>query len=193
LISSLIQDCKSQIQAEHSNLQIMYKSTTDDPLIVKADKGRIIQCISNLLSNAIKFSAKEGSDGNGDIVSITIGKEEEQEREQMNNYTSNNQEMRKERIDGEDKGKAIVSISDNGEGIDPQIVPRLFNKFATKSEKGGTGLGLFISKSIIEAHGGKIWAENNKDGKGATFSFTLPLSKDIVVDPFRKDSNGYKQ
>jgi signal transduction histidine kinase len=111
----------------------------------------------------------------------------------MNNYTSNNQEMRKERIDGEDKGKAIVSISDNGEGIDPQIVPRLFNKFATKSEKGGTGLGLFISKSIIEAHGGKIWAENNKDGKGATFSFTLPLSKDIVVDPFRKDSNGYKQ
>ena len=130
---------------------------------------------------------------NGDIVSITIGKEEEQEREQMNNYTSNNQEMRKERIDGEDKGKAIVSISDNGEGIDPQIVPRLFNKFATKSEKGGTGLGLFISKSIIEAHGGKIWAENNKDGKGATFSFTLPLSKDILVDPFRKDSNGYKQ
>jgi signal transduction histidine kinase len=52
---------------------------------------------------------------------------------------------------------------------------KLFEKFTSKSEK-GTGLGLFISKSIVEAHGGKIWAENNKDGKGAKFSFTLPLA-----------------
>ena len=54
-------------------------------------------------------------------------------------------------------------------------MPRLFTKFATKSHAGGTGLGLFICKGIVEAHGGKIWAENNKDGKGAIFSFTLPL------------------
>ncbi|HEX2068536.1 MAG TPA: ATP-binding protein [Nitrososphaeraceae archaeon] len=54
------------------------------------------------------------------------------------------------------------------------MLPRLFTKFATKSDK-GTGLGLFISKSIIEAHGGKIWAENNPDGKGATFAFSLPI------------------
>jgi signal transduction histidine kinase len=67
-----------------------------------------------------------------------------------------------------------VSVRDAGSGIDPEILPRLFTKFATKSER-GTGLGLFISKSIIEAHGGKIWADNNKDGKGATFTFTLPL------------------
>jgi signal transduction histidine kinase len=69
--------------------------------------------------------------------------------------------------------QAIVSVSDSGRGIDPQIYPNLFNKFVTKSEK-GTGLGLFISKNIIEAHGGKIWAENHKDGMGATFSFNLP-------------------
>ena len=71
-------------------------------------------------------------------------------------------------------GGVIVSIKDNGQGIDPEILPRLFSKFATKSEIGGTGLGLFISKSIVEAHGGKIWAYNNTDGNGATFSFSLP-------------------
>ncbi|MDQ3562500.1 MAG: HAMP domain-containing histidine kinase, partial [Thermoproteota archaeon] len=72
------------------------------------------------------------------------------------------------------KNEAIVSIKDTGKGIDREILPRLFTKFASKSDK-GTGLGLFLSKGIIQAHGGKIWAENNKDGMGATFRFTLPL------------------
>ena len=71
--------------------------------------------------------------------------------------------------------EVIISVKDPGEGIHPVIMPRLFTKFATRSHM-GTGLGLFISKSIIEAHGGRIWAENNADGKGATFSFSLPLS-----------------
>jgi signal transduction histidine kinase len=73
-------------------------------------------------------------------------------------------------------GQAVVNIKDSGQGIDHGIFPRLFTKFATRSETGGTGLGLFISKNIIEAHGGKIWAGNNSDGKGATFSFSLPLA-----------------
>jgi two-component system, OmpR family, sensor histidine kinase VicK len=72
--------------------------------------------------------------------------------------------------------EAVISIKDNGQGIDPEIMPKLFTKFATKSEIGGTGLGLFISKSIVEAHGRKIWAENNKEERGATFSFSLPLA-----------------
>jgi signal transduction histidine kinase len=71
-------------------------------------------------------------------------------------------------------GEAIVSVKDTGTGIDPEIVSRLFTKFTSKSQT-GTGLGLFISKSIIEAHGGRIWAENNKDSKGATFTFRMPL------------------
>ncbi len=70
----------------------------------------------------------------------------------------------------------IISIKDSGRSIDPELMPRLFTKFASKSET-GSGLGLYLSKKIIEAHGGKIWAENNKDGKGATFAFTLPLLK----------------
>jgi signal transduction histidine kinase len=72
----------------------------------------------------------------------------------------------------------IVKIKDTGTGIDPEILPRLFSKFASKSERGGTGLGLFIAKNIVEAHGGEIWAENNADRKGATFSFSLQLSEE---------------
>jgi signal transduction histidine kinase len=71
---------------------------------------------------------------------------------------------------------AIISIKDTGRSIDAELMPRLFTKFASKSET-GTGLGLYLSKNIIEAHGGKIWAENNEDGKGATFTFILPLLK----------------
>jgi signal transduction histidine kinase len=76
-------------------------------------------------------------------------------------------------------GKAVVSVRDTGNGIDPELYPRLFSKFATKSPTGGTGLGLFISKSIIEAHGGKIWVENNPSGNGlgTVFRFNLPLNE----------------
>ena len=70
----------------------------------------------------------------------------------------------------------LLSIRDTGTGIDSEMLPKLFTKFATKSQTGGTGLGLFISKSIIERHGGKMWAENNSDGKGATFAFSLPIN-----------------
>ncbi|MEO9294888.1 MAG: ATP-binding protein [Nitrososphaera sp.] len=77
----------------------------------------------------------------------------------------------------EDGRDAVVQVRDCGMGIAPEIMPRLFQKFAASPDYGGTGLGLYISRSIVEAHGGKIWAENNKDGKGATFTFTLPLKK----------------
>ncbi|MGZ8887591.1 MAG: sensor histidine kinase [Nitrososphaeraceae archaeon] len=70
----------------------------------------------------------------------------------------------------------IISVEDTGSGIHPEIFPRLFCKFATKSDK-GTGLGLYISKNIIDAHGGQIWAQNNSSGIGATFFFSLPLGK----------------
>ena len=87
-----------------------------------------------------------------------------------------------------DSDEVVVSIKDTGCGIDPEILPRLFSKFATKSDTGGTGLGLFISKSIIEAHGGRIWAENNQDGKGATFAFALPASSPSVPTPSHASS-----
>ena len=76
--------------------------------------------------------------------------------------------------------QAVVSVRDEGKGIDPQIMSRLFTKYATKSHM-GTGLGLYVSKNIVESHGGKIWAENNSDGKGATFSFRLPLAGPVAT------------
>jgi signal transduction histidine kinase/CheY-like chemotaxis protein len=94
--------------------------------------------------------------------------------------------------------QVIVSVTDTGQGIDPEIIPRLFTKFATKSIV-GTGLGLYISKRIIEAHGGRIWAENNPDGIGATFSFTLPLviqqdhEDSLVIDTVSTANNGIEE
>ncbi len=119
------------------------------PVFVEADKYRVIQVVSNLISNAIKFSKEVG----GGIVNVSI-------------------EIEKRGGGGEDY--AIIIVRDTGKGIDPEIFPKLFTKFVTKSYQ-GTGLGLFISKSIVEAHGGNIWAENNIQGKGATFYFTLPI------------------
>src|SRR3569623_406047 len=76
--------------------------------------------------------------------------------------------------------EVINSIKDRGIGIDPDIQDKLFSKFVTKSDT-GSGLGLYISKGIVEAHGGKIWAQNNTDGKGATFAFSLPISREDTI------------
>src|SRR2546422_2587678 len=118
-------------------------------ILLEADKGRISEVVSNLISNAIKFTEKGAI-----LVSV--------EKDKSSNNNNNK--------------AIIVSVKDSGQGIDSSILPRLFTKFASKSYK-GTGLGLFISKGIIEAHGGKIWGKNNPDGRVATFSFSLPLEE----------------
>jgi len=122
----------------------------ETPLFVYADKNRIQQVIFNLLDNASKFTEK------GEITLSIIENDENNSNDKYNNIT--------------------IRIQDTGKGIDSEILPRLFKKFATKSER-GTGLGLYISKNIIEAHGGKIWTEKISDGKGTVFVFTLPTRK----------------
>jgi signal transduction histidine kinase len=114
-------------------------------IFVEADRERVAQVISNLLSNAIKFTPKDGT------ISI------------ISDRTGNG------------KGEiATISVKDTGQGIEYNMLNRLFEKFTTRSFS-GTGLGLFICKSIVEAHGGTIWAENNRDGRGAKVSFNLPV------------------
>jgi signal transduction histidine kinase len=172
VIVDAVQDCRRQIA--NSNVNVMCEPANNDSssitLLVEADRRRLTQVVSNLLNNAIKFT-QEGT------VSVTISIIK-----------------RKEDTDRDGKVKAaeevLIAVKDTGTGIDSELMPRLFTKFATKSYQ-GTGLGLFISKSIVEAHGGKMWAENNNssnnngddnnDGsnnrkhKGATFYFTMPV------------------
>jgi signal transduction histidine kinase len=149
LIANVVQDYVGYIEKENLNVKLLhnFKQDIDDHLPIDADRDRITQVISNLLNNAIKFTSKK-TEG---IISVSAERK------------NNNQE------------EVIVRIKDTGEGINPEIQPRLFTKFATRSFS-GTGLGLYISKSIVEAHEGKMWAENNPEGEGATFTFTLPLS-----------------
>jgi signal transduction histidine kinase len=149
-ILDVIEDDRKQIT--NANVKVMYEPG-NCVTVVEADRRRLTQVISNLLNNAIKFT-KEGT------VTVTTTVKRKDNRDAG--------------------GEIVVAVKDTGTGIDHELMPRLFTKFATKSYQ-GTGLGLFISKSIIEAHGGKMWAENNNYGdhdikhKGATFYFTLPV------------------
>ncbi|HEY7573122.1 MAG TPA: HAMP domain-containing sensor histidine kinase, partial [Nitrososphaeraceae archaeon] len=155
IITDVIKDISSPTSLtiylnKETPIKLEYSHPQD--ILVQADKGRIIQVINNLLINAIKFTHKG-------TISISL----EKKREQDGN-------------DGDGKDYIIINVKDTGQGIDPEILPNLFTKFATKSQTRGTGLGLFISKNIVEAHGGKIWAQNNDNGIGATFTFSLPIT-----------------
>ncbi|MDR4489451.1 MAG: HAMP domain-containing sensor histidine kinase [Candidatus Nitrosocosmicus sp.] len=167
LISDIVEDYKDQIKIKHIKLkhEIIYfdrndngkedgdeKTKTEDKLPDYENKTKIAYIpadktrISQVISNLLNNAIKFTEEG---VIKILVEKKS-------------------------DEQKVVVSIKDTGSGIDSSIVNHLFSKFVTKS-KGGTGLGLYISKKIIEAHGGKLWAKNNEDGVGSTFSFSLPL------------------
>jgi signal transduction histidine kinase len=167
VLLDVIEDAQTQILANNRKIKlslsldkssstssaVIEKHEGDDDLIsVEADRERITQVLYNLLDNAIKFT-KEG------IISVAIKRK-----------------RRNEEDDDDSKEVIVVSVKDTGSGIHVEIMPKLFSKFSSKSFT-GIGLGLYISKSIVEAHGGKIWSENNTNGKGATFGFSLPLDK----------------
>jgi two-component system sensor histidine kinase VicK len=164
LMANVVQDYVGYIEKENLNLKLFYnfKQDINDPLPIDADRDRITQVISNLLNNAIKFTSKKAEG----VISVSAERKNSDQKE------------------------VIVNIKDTGEGINPEILPRLFTKFATRSFS-GTGLGLYISKSIVEAHEGKMWAENNPEGEGATFTFTLPLSnKNEIISSRKEDMTG---
>ena len=145
LITNLIAQYKTSTKEIDTNNSNLVYLAENRNFIIDGDKEKIYQVLDNLLCNAFKFT--KGLQ----CADITI----KTKKHDYNNVI-------------------IVSVKDTGTGIDKEILPKLFTKFATKSEA-GTGLGLYISKNIIKAHDGTIWAENNLDGKGAIFRFTLPI------------------
>ena len=154
MITDVLKEYKQTIQNKN-NIKFFLKFNDNNEISIEADKNRLTQVIHNLLDNAIKFT-KEGS------ITVIV-------------------EIKKDNTN--DKYDEIfISIKDTGAGIHPAVLPKLFTKFVTKSPIAGTGLGLFICKSIIEMHGGKIWATNNKEKDrekdvGSTFTFSLPLKQ----------------
>jgi signal transduction histidine kinase len=149
MITELLDEYRQTVNGNSDNVSLYYERNKTDPIIIEGDRNRLCQVVNNLLSNAFKFTIK------GSIRII------------VDRYVGSN--------------KIIVKVKDTGIGIHPDILPKLFTKFATKSDiggTGGTGLGLFISKNIIEKHGGRIWAENNNfnGNTGATFAFSLPIN-----------------
>jgi signal transduction histidine kinase len=151
LVLDTIKDFEDNLK--DTGIEFEYRNLNNFECNVLADKTRIGQVISNMIGNSAKFIGKNGT------ISITV--------------------ERKKRCDDDgigdkDKDVVVVCVKDTGTGIDKEIMPKIFTKFASKSFQ-GTGLGMYISKKIIEAHGGKVLAENNNDGRGAKFSFSLPL------------------
>jgi signal transduction histidine kinase len=174
LIIDAVEDSRKRIA--NGNVKVVYE-LANNTTIVEADRRRLRQVISNLLDNAIKFT-KEGTI----TVTTTI------RRKDIESDNGREEEVGRGSASAEE---VVISVKDTGSGIDPELMPRLFTKFATKSYR-GTGLGLYISKSIIEAHSGRMWAQNNNNNgfgfdlnrqlRGATFYFTLPVVSETTTE-----------
>jgi signal transduction histidine kinase len=161
-------------------------------LKIKYERFDFRELVMDIVNNYSQIIAKSNknvrleyrfNEGQGNANSLFVYADKVRISQVLSNLLANAMKFTEEgnivlaaKFDDGNGDSIIVSVKDNGLGIDTEILPQLFTKFASKSFQ-GTGLGLFISKSIIEAHGGKIWAENNSDGKGATFYFTMPLQK----------------
>ncbi|WP_148685712.1 ATP-binding protein [Candidatus Nitrosocosmicus hydrocola] len=168
LVGEINDSIKTQLdqKIKNKNIQIDFiNDSLQDHIWVYADKSRLNQIINNLIDNAIKFSKQNGR------ISIII----------EGNVSNANEEDHADNVgrDKNEKKEVYVSISDTGKGISPQVLPRLFEKFVTNSDT-GTGLGLYITRNLVEAHGGRIWAYNNNDGVGSTFIFSLPKFEDSI-------------
>jgi signal transduction histidine kinase len=150
ILTDIIDDYNNLLTIKESkDVKLRYEPKD---IVIVADKVRVGRVISNLLNNAIKFTSR------GEITISVI---------KLKHNNNNNDD------DDDGSGEIQVNIKDTGTGLSPAILPKLFSKFVS-TDSGGTGLGLFVSRNIVEAHGGKIQAQNNDDGIGAMFSFTIP-------------------
>ncbi|HZA08257.1 MAG TPA: HAMP domain-containing sensor histidine kinase, partial [Nitrososphaeraceae archaeon] len=180
-LQRLSEDILDVTKIESHNLVLKKEVFNLNDIVSNAISDTMNHIIKENKENSVKLefinSKENGKEGEGNSLAI-IDADKDRISQVISNLLTNAVKFTNEgtiRVAVQRKdNEVIISIKDTGTGIDPDILPRLFTKFATTSNT-GTGLGLFISKSIVQAHGGRIWAGNNSDGKGATFYFSLPL------------------
>lgn len=171
LISEIRDIIKNQLnqKLKVKNIKINFISDTSETCNIYADRSRLNQVLINILENAIKFST---TGGHIDIIIQENISEVIKKGETTKTYNSF-LNLKSAEIDKDYGAQLYISVSDSGKGISSSMLPRLFQKFFTDSNY-GTGLGLYISKKLVEAMGGRIWAFNNDGGIGSTFIFSLP-------------------
>ena len=144
-------------EALDKKVKIIFEPNKEEIKTISADESKILQVIDNLLSNALDFT-KDGT------ITIKV-------------YDLS---IRSDDKDNSETQESIaIEVKDTGSGINEEIMSRLFEKFSRRADS-GAGLGLYIAKKIVDMHGGKIWAQNNRGSKGATFTFTLPLNEQTM-------------
>jgi len=162
-LHTLLNEASANFQHELFSKGIGLAISCPDNLYLIADKEKLLQVIGNILSNAIKATEAKG----------LAGTRRSEKAGNEHNYNSISISVVPNKTEQGDIQSVEINVIDHGTGIASDMIARLFTKFATNSPT-GTGLGLYISKAIVEAHGGKIWARNNSD-VGATFGFGLPI------------------
>lgn len=144
----LIKTVTKRMQYQFDEKRItLISSLPHDPINIMADEGRVIQILTNLIGNALQYTPENGT------VTVSIERE---------------------------KDEARISVSDTGAGIPPQHLAKIFDRFyrvdkSRSRTRGGSGIGLTIAKKLVEAHGGRLWAQSDGENKGSVFIFTLPL------------------
>ena len=148
--TAIIQTVTKRLQYQFDEKRVTLTSSLPlEPILIQADEDRIIQVLTNLIGNALQYTPELGS------VTVSIER---------------------------NKNDALISVRDTGFGIPAGLLTHIFDRFyrVDKSRsrvRGGSGIGLTIAKHLVEAHGGKIWAESAGENKGSVFVFTLPLAK----------------
>jgi signal transduction histidine kinase len=180
LIKEVNDSLKTELEQKikNKNIKINFiNECINEQCLIYADKSRLNQIINNLIGNAIKFTNPNGTidimikENASNLSELGVGNK----KTIVDSIKDDSEEKIKEGNKG--RKQILVGISDTGKGISPHIMPKLFEKFITGSTT-GTGLGLYITRNLVEAHGGRIWAFNNTDGVGSTFVFTLPKADD---------------
>jgi len=160
---------KTDDNLENKSIQFEVSESSEKSVRTNVDRIRIYEVLTNLFNNSVEFIESIGTI----IVKVTVV--DRHYLNEMSQVKSHDYENLIKHDDKHDNDKFILlHIKDDGKGIDKYVLSKLFNKFVSTVDN-HIGLGLYVSKYIVESHGGRIWAQNNTDGQGSTFSFVPPL------------------